>query len=108
MSETASPDAEARLALERIDEVLRGKPEKNDAALNDVMEKLCIWRDRLIAQARQGGEVERIRLEHANAVLSVVVAIHFPAGAIPWDELVAARRWLAELVGNVGEPAPGG
>jgi hypothetical protein len=106
MSETASPDAAARLALEKIDEVLRKKPEKDDDALTDATEKLCIWRDVLIEQARRGGDVERKRLEHANAVLGVVVATHFPSGAIPWDELPAARRWLADLLGDVGEPAP--
>lgn len=106
MSETASPDAAARLALEKIDEVLRKKPEKDDDALTDATEKLCIWRDVLIEQARRGGDVERKRLEHANAVLGVVVATHFPSGAIPWEELAAARRWLADLLGDVGEPAP--
>jgi hypothetical protein len=104
MSETASPDAQARLALEMIDEVLRKKPEKDDYALTDIMKRLCIWRDSLIEQARRG-DVERERLEHANAVLGVVVAIQFPAGAVPWDELAAARRWLAVLLGDVPNTA---
>lgn len=106
MSETASSEADARFALEKIDDVLRKKPERDNYALTDVMQKLSTWRDVLIEQARRGGDVERKRLEHANAVLSVVVAIQFPAGAIPWDELVAARRWLADLLGDAG--APGG
>jgi hypothetical protein len=106
MSETASPDAEARFALEKIDEVLRKKPEKDDYALTDATEKLCIWRDILIEQARRGGDVERKRLDHANAVLGFVVATNFPSGAIPWEELAAARGWLAGLLGEIGEPAP--
>jgi hypothetical protein len=102
MSKTASPEEQARLALEKIDEVLRKKPEKDDYALTDAMEKLCIWREVLIEQARPGGEAERRRLEHANAVLSVVVATQYPAAAIPWEELAAGRRWLADCLGAPG------
>jgi hypothetical protein len=27
----------------------------------------------------------------------VVLAVHFPIDAVPWDELEKARAWLAEL-----------
>lgn len=106
MSQMASADADARLALEKIDEVLRKKPQKDDYALTDAMEKLCRWRDLMIEQSRRGGDVERKRLEHANAVLGVVVATQYPAGAIPWEELAAGRRWLADLLGDGAAPAP--
>lgn len=91
---------EGRQALEKIDEVLRKKPEKDDYALTDATQLLGAWRDVLIDQARGGGEAERLRLQRANAVLSIVVAMHFPSGAIPWEPLASARRDLAELVGE--------
>jgi hypothetical protein len=98
VSGPASPEAEARLALEKIDEVLAKKPEKDDYALTAATQKLCIWRDAMAPAARGGGAVERNRLERVNAVLSVVVGMHFPAGPLPWDALAGARSWLADLL----------
>ncbi len=104
MSETVSPEAEARLALERIDQVLRKKPNKDNYALTEATQKLSIWREVLIEQARRGGQVECRRLEHLNGVISAVVANHFPCGAIPWGELECARKWLADLLEETGAP----
>ena len=101
MSKTVSPKAEARLALEKIDEVLRKKPDKDNYALTEASQKLCIWRDVLIEEARRGGVVECRRLERANGVLSALLAAHFPCGPVPWGELAAARKWLADLLGEV-------
>ena len=39
----------------------------------------------------------RRRLEHVNAIISVVLGTHFPLGSVPWDELEKARNWLAKL-----------
>jgi hypothetical protein len=103
----ASPGTEGRRALEQIDAVLARKPEKDDYALADATQMLCTFRDALIEQAHRGGEVERTRLRRANAVLSIVVATHFPSGGIPWEPLVGARRALADLLSEVEETAPG-
>ena len=90
-------------ALAGIDAMLAKAPQKDEAGITEAVRQLCILRDRLIAiQARpdHSGEDTR-RLNHVNAVISVVLAVQFPLGEIPWHELVKAREWLEELVGNV-------
>lgn len=104
MSAAAQSQADARRALADLDAVLAKKPEKDDYALTEATQKLCAWRDRLIDAARGGGEAERNRLERANAVISIVVAMHFPAGPIPWEALAGARDWLADLAGEAAAP----
>ena len=41
-----------------------------------------------------------MRLEGANAVLSVIVGGHFPLGDIPWGHIEEARKRLAGLLGR--------
>ena len=96
---TLAPEAVAagRDALAGIDRTLAARPHKDDYVLSDATQALCTLRDALIAQA-DGGEAARDRLEALNAVLGVVLGVHFPIGAVPWDDLEAARGWLAELV----------
>ena len=66
---------------------------------------LAGFRDRLIMEWRTSGitPAARKRLTHVNSVLTVVLGVHFPLGAIPWDELEKARAWLAEIV-DAAEP----
>jgi len=103
-----SPLEAARQALQAIGETLAKKPEKDDAALSESTQKLATYREALIREARAGGAAERTRLEHVNAVLSVVTAVHFPLGDVPWERLAKARAWLADLIGASGaaEPEP--
>ncbi len=91
-------------ALTVMDQVLAERPAKEGHKLTDITQKLCVYRDGLIARARAGGEDARRDLEHVNAVLSIVAAIHFPLGTIPWTELEGARGWLADLVARAGAP----
>lgn len=91
-----------RDGLACIDRVLAARPKKDGHALTEATAALCDYRDELISQARCGGADERRQLEHLNAVLSMVAAVHFPLGNVPWDELAKARGWLAGLL---GEPA---
>jgi hypothetical protein len=86
-------------ALALIDQVLEKRPDKDDAALAACARELCVYRDALILRQRAAptDSDARQRLSHLNAVLAVVLAVHFPIDAVPWDELQKARIWLAEL-----------
>jgi hypothetical protein len=95
-----SPDVEGGgRALALIDQVLEKRPDKDDAALAACARELCVYRDALIVRQRAApAEADaRQRLSHVNAILAVVLAVHFPIDAVPWDELQQARSWLAEL-----------
>jgi hypothetical protein len=103
-----SPDltgGERALAL--IDQVLKTRPEKDDAALAACARELCVYRDALILRQRavSTDSDARQRLSHVNAVLAVVLAVHFPIDAVPWDELEKARTWLADLVQDAATAA---
>jgi hypothetical protein len=86
-------------ALALIDKVMDRRPDKDDAALARCARELCVYRDALILRQRSAptDSAARLRLSHLNAVLAVVLAVHFPIDAVPWDELTKARDWLAEL-----------
>jgi hypothetical protein len=95
-----SPDASGGgRALALIDQVLQKRPEKDDVALAACARELCVYRDAMIVRLRANpGEADaRLRLSHVNAVLAVVLAVHFPIDAVPWEELSKARDWLADL-----------
>ncbi len=85
-----------REALAALDAALAQRPRKDHASLSRATTCLCAFRDDLIAEGRGGRpspDVTRL-----NAIISVVLAGHFPLGSVPWDELVLARGWLADLV----------
>jgi hypothetical protein len=103
-----SPDLSGGVrALVLIDQVLGKRPVKDDAALAACARELCVYRDALILRQRAAptDADARERLSHVNAVLSVVLAVHFPIDAVPWDELEKARDWLAELTARDGVTA---
>jgi hypothetical protein len=103
-----SPDLSGGVrALVLIDQVLGKRPDKDDAALAACARELCVYRDALILRQRAAptDADARERLSHVNAVLSVVLAVHFPIDAVPWDELEKARDWLAELTARDGVTA---
>lgn len=89
-----------RRALAAIDRVLAGRPHKDDPDLSQAAEGLAAMRDELVARLRrgEGGTDLRERLGRLNAVISLVLANHFPLGATPWDELGKARDTLAGLL----------
>ena len=96
---TLAPDAAAagREALAKIDQALSERPNKDDYVLSDATQAICVLRDGLIAEAG-ADDAARDRLEALNAVLGVVLGMHFPIGPPPWDDLQAARGWLAGLL----------
>ena len=93
-------DASGREALAELDLALAAKPHAEGHTFSMAALHLSELRDRMAAEQRErGADAEsRRRLEHVNAVISVVLAGHFPLGAVPWAELQKARGWLADLV----------
>ena len=89
-----------------IDRVLAAKPKKDGHALSLATMGLTALRDSLIAHRRQGelGPAQRLQLEHVNAIITVVLGVHFPLGDVPWHELETARGWLTEAIA-MSEPA---
>lgn len=94
-------DVPGHAALRAIDQVLAEQPQRNGALLSAATVSLTEFRDRLIVQSRDRGlgGPQRKQLRHVNAVITVVLGIHYPAGEVPWPELPKARDWLAEAVG---------
>ena len=85
--------SEGQDALRRLDEILAQQPKPEQHLYSYCTECLAALRDRMIAE-----HAEPAKLAHVNAVISVVMAGHFPLGAVPWDELHKARGWLADLI----------
>ena len=83
-------------ALAAIDRAVAAAPERDGASLSEAVREVSAVRDAVAAQGREAPEV-RHRLDGLNAVLSMILAVHFPLGAPPWDEARKARGWLAEI-----------
>ena len=98
-------EAELREALAAVDQALAERPHKEGHTFSAAARHLCAIRDALLDQAPSDGR--RRQLDHVNAVISVVLAGHFPLGAVPWRELELARGWLAELSAGEGFPLRG-
>ncbi len=92
-------DKTARSALSDLDKVLAAKPRIDGHALSAAAHTLSLLRDGIAVRQRSDGQTadSRRRLQHVNAVISVVLGVHFPLGDVPWDELVKARGWLATI-----------
>ena len=85
-------DDELCAALEKIEAGLATKPKADGTVFSEAARHLCVARDELTAQP--GG---RQQLGQVNAIISVVLAGHFPLGEVPWKDLKLARDWLADL-----------
>lgn len=93
-------EAPAHAALAELDKALAAKPHAEGHTFSTTAHELSLLRNRMAARQRELGPTaeSRRRLEHVNAVISVVLAGHFPLGAVPWPELEKARAWLAALL----------
>ncbi len=80
------------VALAALDTILAQEPEPDQDLFSKSLHCLSVFRDGLIESG------QRQNLEHVNAVISVVMAGHFPLGKLPWEELHKARGWLAEAI----------
>ena len=92
-----------RQALQHFSRILEQKPTKDDHELSRAT--LCLSKFRKELIDIQAGAVasqqDRERLSHLNAIISVVMGMHFPLGAPPWDELAKADAWLKDLVEEI-------
>ena len=81
------------VALAALDTILTQEPEPDQDLFSKCIRCLSVFRNALIESG------QRTHLEQVNAVISVVMAGHFPLGKLRWAELHKARGWLAEAVG---------
>jgi hypothetical protein len=100
---SADGSSNARKALAEIDKALATKPDVDGHVFSACAGFLSSLRDEIASRQREvGASAEsRRRLEHVNAVISVVLGAHFPLGSVPWPELEKARGWLVELANQV-------
>ena len=92
----------AKTALDALDAVIADKPRKAGHDFTAATKHLTRFRDELITRHRAAGDGERhevrAQLTRVNAVISTVLAGHFPIGPIPWPEIEKARAMFAEIV----------
>jgi hypothetical protein len=90
-------ETQAREALAVVEKALAEKPHKEGYTFSAAAQCLCAVRDSLSARDKDD-PLRRRWLGHINAVISVVLAGHFPLGSVPWEEIAKARDWLREFV----------
>lgn len=92
-----------RRSIQHLARVLEQKPSKDDHELSSLTLCLTDFREELI-QRNQGeapSHEERECLMHLNAIVSVVMGMHFPIGNPPWEEFEKTQGWLTDLVARV-------
>ena len=87
-------------ALAHLDRVLDQRPKKDDHELTHATRCLAEFRESLIRTrgAEGASDDDHKRLARLNAIISVVMGMHFPIGNAPWGELEKAYGWLKDLV----------
>ena len=104
MDSKTMPEAHpGKKALQHIAEVLNGRPEKNDGALAMANRCLAAFREELIERVRHAHacDGDREKLGRLNAIISLVMGMHFPLGNPPWGEFEKAEVWLRDLVADI-------
>ena len=83
--------------------VLEQRPKKDDHELSYATQELAAFRDELIQAQRseRAQACDTERLSRLNAIISVVMAMHFPLGNPPWGEFEKALTWLEALVSEI-------
>lgn len=95
--------AHCRSAIAALDHVLGEKPERRHDELAEGLRCLTTMRDHLIERHRAGAPDAAGKLEHVNAVLSVMHAGSFPMVGMQHERLKRARDLLAR---TLQEPPP--
>jgi hypothetical protein len=87
-------------ALETLDRVLEEKPEQHHEEVRGVLHCLIGLRDHLIQERRKESGLPDLdsRLEHVNAVISVMTSGSFPVVGLNHDRLKQARDLLAAIL----------
>ena len=90
-------------AMKHFARVLEQKPHKDDHELSRLTNCLSAFRDELIEAQRAPAVTanDRVRLSHLNAIISVVMGMHFPLDSPPWEEFGKAQAWLVALVAEI-------
>lgn len=88
--------APGQRALTALDRALAHQPERDGDAFSEATEQLCQFRDAMIGDARAGER--RDDLGALNAIISGVLAGHFPLGKTPWPEVQSATDALRRLL----------
>ena len=89
-----------RKALVHTKRVLEQRPDKDDQELTLATQCLGQFRKELIEAHRQERATTKDGdcLSRLNAIISVVMAMHFPIGNPPWDEFEKTQAWLTDIV----------
>ncbi len=87
-------------ALKTLDLVLEEKPEQHHEEVRGVLRCLIGLRDHLIQERRKESGLPDLdsRLEHVNAVISVMTSGSFPVVGLNHDRLKQARDLLAAIL----------
>lgn len=96
-------DHPGRKALVHVRRILEQKPTKDDHELSFLTRCLAAFREEMIERNRAtppSAEANEC-LMHLNAIVSVVMGMHFPLGQPPWEEFEKADAWLETLVERV-------
>jgi hypothetical protein len=102
MTLVANCGDECREAIAALDQLLAQHPGNPEAELIDATASLVRLRDRLIAMSREAPlpDGARDQLRHTNAVMSVLMAGHYPIEGIRWDCIKQARDALSASTGT--------
>jgi hypothetical protein len=105
MSAATGCAGECRAAVSALDELLQEHPRNLEGALVEATRCLVALRGRLTSMSREAPHDRswRDQLAQVNAVLSVLMAGHYPIEGVRWDCIKKARDGLAAL--GTGEPA---
>lgn len=97
-----------RKSLQHLARVLEQKPNKDDHELSSLTQSLAQFRENLIEINTRGvpSRDKRECLMHLNAIVSVVMGMHFPLGNPPWEEFEKTQDWLKALVTRVEGMVP--
>jgi|GEM_PF-1517905 len=90
-------------SLKHVARILEQRPKKDDHELSHLTRCLAAFREELIGvqSCERANPRDRLRLMHLNAVISIVMGMHFPVGDPPWGEFEKTRGWLEELVRDI-------
>ncbi|HEX2830586.1 MAG TPA: hypothetical protein VHP37_29885 [Burkholderiales bacterium] len=92
-------------AIAALDTVLREQPQSAQAEALALTRAVVELRDALIEALRGGDAGAKRELDHANALLSLVVSIQYPMQGRQWEKLRQARDALSQLLSGLEESA---
>jgi hypothetical protein len=105
MIASAACATECRRALSALERLLEEHPENLEGALLEATHSVVALRGRLTSMSRESPQnaTWRDQLAHTNAILSVLMAGHYPIEGVRWDCIKQARDALAAF--STGEAA---